>query len=39
MKIIVNAFDSVISDEVKVQMRDDIKRSKTSDPSGKSIFL
>ena len=38
MKIIVNTFDSVISDEVKIQMRDNIKRSKTSDPSGKSIW-
>ena len=38
MKTIVNAFDSVISDEVKVQMRDNIKRSKASDPSGKSIW-
>ena len=38
MKIIVNAFDSVISDQVKTQKRDNIKRSKVSDPSGKSIM-
>ena len=38
MSLIVNAFDSVIGDEVKTQIRNNIKRSKASDPSEKSIW-
>ena len=38
MSLIVNAFDLVIGDEVKIQIRNNIKRSKASDPSEKSIW-
>ena len=35
---ITEAFESVISDKTKTQSKDNIKRSKESDPSGKSIW-
>ena len=38
MRLIIKAFDVIISDEVKTQIKYNIKRSKTSDPSGQSIW-
>ncbi len=38
MILITEAFNSVISDTTRTQAKDNIKRSKSSDPSGKSIW-